>query len=101
MRFAKYQGIGNDFVMLADPGDRITLNPELVRALTDRRFGVGGDGIIRVAPGTGRGELVMDYYNSDGSAGEMCGNGIRCLALFALENGFTASRSSPSRRSPG
>jgi len=91
MRFAKYQGIGNDFVMLADPGDRITLNPELVRALTDRRFGVGGDGVIRVAPGTGRGELVMDYYNSDGSAGEMCGNGIRCLALFALENGLTAS----------
>ena len=83
MRFAKYQGIGNDFVMIADPEDRLTLSAELVRGLCDRRFGIGGDGVIRVAPGAGDTHLFMDYVNSDGSVGEMCGNGIRCLAVFA------------------
>ena len=91
MRFAKYQGIGNDFVMIADPGDELVLTPETVRALCDRRFGIGADGVIRVAPGTDGGELFMDYVNSDGSVSEMCGNGIRCLALFARAEGMTAS----------
>jgi diaminopimelate epimerase len=91
MEFAKYQGIGNDFVMIADPGDLIRLNENLARRLCDRRFGVGGDGVIRVLPGREGGELFMDYYNSDGSIGEMCGNGIRCLALFAREQGMTTS----------
>jgi diaminopimelate epimerase len=90
MEFAKYQGIGNDFVMIADPADRIRLDQNLVRRLCDRRFGVGGDGVIRVLPGREGGELFMDYYNSDGSMGEMCGNGIRCLALFAREQGMTS-----------
>jgi diaminopimelate epimerase len=89
MRFAKYQGIGNDFVMVSDPDDRIVLTPELVRDLCDRRFGIGGDGVIRVAPGREGADLVMDYVNSDGSVGEMCGNGIRCLALFAREEELT------------
>jgi diaminopimelate epimerase len=92
MRFAKYQGIGNDFVMLADPTNGIELTPEFVRALCDRRFGIGGDGVIRVAPARGDGDVFMDYVNSDGSIGEMCGNGIRCLALFALEEGMTQKR---------
>lgn len=90
MRFAKYHGIGNDFVMLADPDDRLRLTPELVRALADRRFGIGGDGVIRVAPGHDGADLFMDYVNSDGSIGEMCGNGIRCLALFAQEEGLAS-----------
>ncbi|HVL64910.1 MAG TPA: diaminopimelate epimerase [Actinomycetota bacterium] len=89
MRFAKYHGIGNDFVMLADPADDVTLSPETVRALSDRRFGIGADGVIRVAPGSGGDDLFMDYVNSDGSIGEMCGNGIRCLALFARAEGMT------------
>ncbi|HZA20507.1 MAG TPA: diaminopimelate epimerase [Actinomycetota bacterium] len=91
MRFSKYQGIGNDFVMLADPGDSVRLEPDLVRRLCDRRFGIGGDGVIRVAPGSGGADLFMDYVNSDGSVGEMCGNGIRCLALFAREEGMTVA----------
>ena len=86
MRFEKWHGIGNDFVMLADPDDRLTLTPETVRALCDRRFGIGADGVIRVAPGPDGTHLFMDYMNSDGSLGEMCGNGIRCLALFAREH---------------
>jgi diaminopimelate epimerase len=89
MRFSKYQGIGNDFVMLADPGDSLRLEPELVRRFCDRRFGIGADGAIRVAPGSGGADLIMDYVNSDGSVGEMCGNGIRCLALFAQAEGMT------------
>src|ERR671914_331973 len=92
MRFSKYQGIGNDFVMLADPADSVRLEPDLVRRLCDRRFGIGGDGVIRVAPGSGGADLFMDYVNSDGSVGEMCGNGIRCLALFARAEGLTTSR---------
>jgi diaminopimelate epimerase len=89
MRFAKYQGIGNDFVMFADPDDRLRLTPEAVRALCDRRFGIGADGVIRVAPGADGGDFFMDYVNSDGSLGEMCGNGIRCLAVFAAAEGLT------------
>ena len=89
MRFAKYQGIGNDFVMLADPEDWVRLDPGWVRRVCDRRFGVGADGLIRVAPGRDGAELFMDYLNSDGSVGEMCGNGIRCLALFARAEDMT------------
>lgn len=91
MRFAKYHGIGNDFIMFADRADRLELTPEMVRGLCDRRFGIGADGVIRVAPGRDGGKLFMDYINSDGSIGEMCGNGIRCLALFARDEGMTSS----------
>ncbi|MEA2476190.1 MAG: diaminopimelate epimerase, partial [Actinomycetota bacterium] len=90
MRFAKYQGVGNDFVMLADPGDALEVTGDLARALCDRRFGIGADGVIRVAP-SDEADLFMDYVNSDGSVGEMCGNGIRCLALFAREQGMTTA----------
>lgn len=90
MRFSKYHGTGNDFVMIADPEDRLKLTPEQVAALCDRHFGIGGDGVIRVAPGDGDTDFFMDYVNSDGSIGEMCGNGIRCLAVFARDEGFTS-----------
>lgn len=91
MRFFKYQGTGNDFVMLADLDDRLQLTPEMVRALCDRRFGIGADGVIRVAPGDVDTDFFMDYVNSDGSIGEMCGNGIRCLAMFANDQGFSSA----------
>lgn len=89
MRFSKYQGIGNDFVMLADPDGALRLDPALVRRLCDRRFGIGADGVIRVAPSGHGVDFFMDYVNSDGSIGEMCGNGIRCLALFVRDEGMT------------
>lgn len=91
MRFEKWHGIGNDFVFFADPDDRLKLGPELVKGLCDRHFGIGADGVIRVAPGIDGAELFMDYWNSDGTVGEMCGNGIRCLAVFAREQGMTSS----------
>ena len=90
MRFSKYHGIGNDFVLIADADDALTLEQDAVRRLCDRRFGVGGDGVIRVAPGREGGDFFMDYVNSDGSVGEMCGNGIRCMALFARAEGLTS-----------
>jgi diaminopimelate epimerase len=90
MRFAKYQGVGNDFVMLLDVEDRISLTPDAVRRMCDRRFGIGGDGVIRVAPSRSA-DFFMDYVNSDGSVGEMCGNGIRCLALFVRAEGVTSA----------
>jgi diaminopimelate epimerase len=92
IEFAKYQGIGNDFIMIADPQDELKLTADLAARLCDRRFGIGADGVIRVAPGQDGAEFVMDYLNSDGSIGEMCGNGIRCLALFARHEGMSSSQ---------
>ncbi|HEX7464409.1 MAG TPA: diaminopimelate epimerase [Actinomycetota bacterium] len=84
----KYHGTGNDFVMLEDLADERPLTADLVRALCDRRFGVGADGAIRVT-GAGAGDFFMDYWNADGSVAEMCGNGIRCLGKLVFERGHT------------
>ncbi len=92
MRFAKYHGIGNDFVLIADPEDQIVITAELAARLCDRRFGVGADGVIRVAPGRDGADLFMDYINSDGTLGEMCGNGIRCFAKYVYEYGLTQNK---------
>ena len=81
LRVWKYQATGNDFVMTYDPEDRRPLSAVEVRALCDRRFGIGGDGSIRVTVGTD-GRPFMDYRNADGSLAEMCGNGLRCVALL-------------------
>lgn len=84
MRFVKSQGAGNDFVMIEDLANEITLNAAFVAAVCDRHFGVGADGLIRVAP-SDRADLFMDYYNADGEVAEMCGNGVRCLAKYAAD----------------
>lgn len=89
MNFAKYQGTGNDFVMFNDVADEVALTADLVRSLCDRRFGIGADGVIRVAPSV-RADFLMDYVNSDGSVSDICGNGIRCLAVFARAEGLTS-----------
>jgi diaminopimelate epimerase len=88
VRFSKYHGTGNDFVMIEDVADKVTLSPALVAALCDRHAGVGADGVIRIAP-SDRGGFFMDYWNSDGATAEMCGNGIRCLAKYVYERGLT------------
>ena len=77
-------------MLLPDPDDVIQLTPALVRALCHRRFGIGGDGVIRLAParpGTAA-EVFMDYWNGDGSVAEMCGNGVRCVAKHAVDHGL-------------
>jgi diaminopimelate epimerase len=88
MRFSKYHGTGNDFVMIEDLGDRIHLAPPAIAALCDRRRGVGADGLIRIAPAQDA-DFFMDYYNAEGAPAEMCGNGIRCLAKYVYERGHT------------
>jgi diaminopimelate epimerase len=88
VRFSKYHGTGNDFVMIEDVADKVILSPALVAALCDRHAGVGADGVIRIAP-SDRGGFFMDYWNSDGATAEMCGNGIRCLAKYVYERGLT------------
>ena len=87
--FAKLNGIGNDFVMIEDLDDAITLGPDQVIALCDRHFGIGADGVIMVKPSP-RPECVayMDYYNSDGTKAQMCGNGVRCFAKFLVDRGI-------------
>jgi diaminopimelate epimerase len=85
LEFTKMHGSGNDYVyMLADktrPADPSRLS----RRLADRRFGVGGDGLILLCPSQ-EADVRMEMYNADGSRGEMCGNGIRCVARLAYES---------------
>jgi diaminopimelate epimerase len=86
MKFTKMHGAGNDYVYI----DARNLDedwPSLSRAMSDRHFGVGGDGIILIL-GSDIADLKMRMFNADGSEGEMCGNGIRCFAKYAIEHGI-------------
>jgi diaminopimelate epimerase len=87
VEFVKAHGTGNDFVVVEDLADRWRLTPELVRAVCDRHFGVGADGLIRIAPGTSA-PFFMDYRNADGSLAEMCGNGVRVVAKYLGDRGY-------------
>ena len=90
LRFAKYQGTGNDFVMLVDLDDERPLEPDMVAALCDRRTGVGADGVIRlVRSERPDASFVMDYRNADGSVAEMCGNGARCVGKLVHDLGLS------------
>lgn len=84
LRFEKHHGAGNDFLVLVDPDGSGPFPPEMVRALCDRRFGVGADGVIRVTLGWNGADLGMVLQNADGGEAEMSGNGIRCLAQAAV-----------------
>jgi diaminopimelate epimerase len=78
--FKKYEGLGNDFLLLELPGGR--LSDAVVRRLCDRHFGVGADGVLLVGPPKSAGSVAsMTILNADGSQPEMCGNGIRCVAV--------------------
>ncbi|MGF1603061.1 MAG: diaminopimelate epimerase [Thermosynechococcaceae cyanobacterium] len=86
VKFTKYQGLGNDFVLIdnrhqADP----LLTPQQAEQICDRHFGIGADGVIFVLPAQGDTDYTMRIYNSDGSEPEMCGNGIRCVARFIAD----------------
>lgn len=86
VQFAKYQGLGNDFILVdnrhqPDP----VLTAEQAARLCDRNFGIGGDGVIFALPPQNGTDFTMRIYNSDGSEPEMCGNGIRCLARFVAD----------------
>jgi len=79
LAFTKMHGCGNDYIYVVADRLRPTDPAALARRLSDRRFGIGGDGIIMLAPSKSA-DVRMEMYNPDGSRGEMCGNGIRCLA---------------------
>ena len=97
VHFTKGHGAGNDFVIVEDPDGALELTPAQVAALCDRRFGIGGDGVLRVvrsakdAAGAGfaaEAEWFMDYRNSDGSIAEMCGNGVRVFTRYLVTRGL-------------
>ncbi|MEM6961020.1 MAG: diaminopimelate epimerase [Myxococcota bacterium] len=90
MQFFKYQGIGNDFILVeAEAARQRGLDGPMAEQLCDRRYGIGADGVLIVSARDGAGQ--MRVYNADGSVPEMCGNGLRCAALHFFRTGQTAS----------
>ena len=93
MKFTKMHGLGNDYVYVncfdepppASPGDA-------ARVLSDRHFGVGGDGLILIQPGKDGADAEMEMYNADGSKAEMCGNGLRCVVKYVYDQGIVKSK---------
>lgn len=90
MKFTKMQGCGNDYVYVNGFAEKISQEekPELVRRLSDRHFGIGGDGVIFINP-SGIADFEMEMYNADGTRAQMCGNGIRCVGKFVYDKGLT------------
>jgi len=82
--FYKYQGAGNDFIMINNMDKSISLNGVEIKRLCDRHFGIGADGVIFLES-SDTADCFMNYYNSDGTIAQMCGNGARCTAAFFLE----------------
>lgn len=88
LNFFKYQGTGNDFVILNNLSNQITdLSTEQIKFLCDRRFGIGADGLMLLSKKEGY-DFEMIYYNADGNESSMCGNGGRCLVKFAYDQGL-------------
>jgi diaminopimelate epimerase len=88
MRFTKMHGAGNDYVYVNAFEERLPSDlPALARRISDRHFGIGGDGLIVIAPSE-RADARMRMYNADGSEAEMCGNGIRCVAKLVYDHGI-------------
>ena len=90
MKFTKMQGAGNDYVYVDGTAEKIDNDkkPELVKALSDRHFGIGGDGVIFINESS-EADFEIEMYNADGSRGEMCGNGIRCVGKFVYDKRLT------------
>ncbi|TGK28069.1 diaminopimelate epimerase [Leptospira gomenensis] len=91
VKFTKMEGIGNDYVYIDATKTDVRLNAEQIQKLSDRNFGIGGDGVIFIR-NSDKGDFMMDMYNSDGSSSEMCGNGIRCVAKYIYDHGLTNSK---------
>ena len=85
--FAKYEGAGNDFILIDNRNGVFTPEPGLIARLCDRHFGIGADGVMTLTH-SAEIDCSMRYYNADGSEGEMCGNGARCFTLFAEHLGI-------------
>ena len=88
MKFTKMHGCGNDYIYVDGSREKIIDKPEAARRLSDRHFGIGGDGGIFINPSENA-DFEMEMYNADGSRGRMCGNGVRCVAKFVYDKGMT------------
>ncbi len=88
MRFTKMQGLGNDYVYVNCFQEKVENPSETAKRISDRHFGVGADGLILIGPSE-QADFEMAMYNADGSRGEMCGNGIRCVAKYVYDYGLT------------
>jgi diaminopimelate epimerase len=89
MKFSKYQGLGNDYIIINEWDKTVVAEskkPNLAKILCQRHFSIGADGILFVnAPAKGNADIKMRIFNADGSEAEMCGNGIRCFAKYVYE----------------
>ena len=90
INFTKMEGCGNDYVYISGFDHKIgpDQKPALVKRLSDRHFGIGGDGVIFINPSENA-DFEMEMWNADGTRGEMCGNGIRCVGKFVYDKGMT------------
>ena len=88
MKFTKMHGIGNDYVYVNCFKEKIENPGEVAKRISDRHFGIGSDGLILIKPSQ-IADFEMEMYNSDGSLGAMCGNGIRCVAKYVYDYGLT------------
>ena len=98
MKFTKMHGIGNDYIYVNGFVESVTNPAETARAVSDRHFGIGGDGLILILP-SDKADVRMRMFNADGSEAEMCGNGVRCVAKYAFDHGL--SRSNPMKVETG
>ena len=90
MKFTKMHGLGNDYIYVTCFDEVVHEPAALARAVSDRHTGVGGDGLILIQPSSSA-DVRMEMYNADGSRAELCGNGIRCVAKYAIEHGLVKS----------
>ena len=90
IQFSKYEGAGNDFIMIDDRKLQFPANAQLISKLCDRHFGIGADGILLVQHSEGY-DFGMNYFNSDGSHATFCGNGGRCITAFAHQKGIVGN----------
>ncbi len=90
MKFWKMNGAGNDFIILNNLEEHLPLEaiPQIARTLCRRRMSIGADGLMVVEAADQGGDFKMLFFNSDGSVGEMCGNGARCICRYGFENGL-------------
>lgn len=89
--FYKYQGTGNDFILVDNRNDHFNLSEKEIEALCHRRFGIGADGLMELKNEDGF-DFKMVYYNADGKPGSMCGNGGRCITRFAADQGIDSNQ---------